>query len=122
MSVTFERDNKIFKRFMELHKEGFKLFLSADIANYVPIFKYSSRVQKCMKKLRQNREESISMLKDFVNVRRENFDPTVTRDIIDAYLQEEYAAQIEGKPVDMNYGKCSLIYSQTFFFMNVIKS
>ncbi|KAL7641280.1 UNVERIFIED_CONTAM: hypothetical protein RMT77_008418 [Armadillidium vulgare] len=103
MSVTFQKDSPIFQRFMVLHKTGFQLFMKADLANYLPFFRYFPSFQKCMKQLELNREESMSMLKKYVQERRENFDPSQTRDIIDAYLQKEYNDKLEGKEIDYSF-------------------
>lgn len=105
MSETFDLDNPVFNRMLNLHKEGFQLFLKADIGNYVPIFKYTSSVKDSTRQLYENHNESLSLFKDFVDKRREVFDPDTRRDIIDAYLHEEHNTKLEGKPIDHNYGK-----------------
>lgn len=105
MSVRFEKNDPTFKRFIQLHQEGFQLFVTAEAGNYLPLMKYTTMVKSSIKQLESNQRESFSLLQGFIDERREHFDPNATRDIIDAYLHEEYMAKKEGKTIDDAYNR-----------------
>ncbi|XP_047470769.1 cytochrome P450 18a1-like [Penaeus chinensis] len=97
MSIRFRPNNPSFLRFMELHDEGFRLFLKCDIANYIPVLKYMPSITKTFQKLTQSRDETSEMIRDIIKQRREIFDPENIRDILDSYLLEEHNAKLEGR-------------------------
>ncbi|KAK8750012.1 hypothetical protein OTU49_015182, partial [Cherax quadricarinatus] len=97
MSVRFRLNNPNFLRFMELHDEGFKLFLKCDITSYIPVSKYIPSVSENFQKLIQSRDESGEMIREIIKERRETFDPSHTGDILDCYLLEEHRAKEEGR-------------------------
>lgn len=97
MSIRFRPNNPSFLRFMELHDEGFKLFLKCDIANYIPALKYVPSITENFQKLIRSRDETCEMIRDIIKQRREIFDPENIRDILDSYLLEEHNAKLEGR-------------------------
>lgn len=109
MSVRFRPNNPSFLRFMELHDEGFKLFLKCDITSYIPVCKYIPSVSENFQKLIQSRDESGEMIRNIIKERRETFDPSHTVDILDCYLLEEHRAKEEGRVLfeGKDFGKFS---------------
>ena len=103
MSKRFHYENPQFIRFMKLHDEGFKLFVKADIANYIPLLAYLPAYKSTFEKLKSNHNESGQMLRDIIKERRKTFDPEQINDILDSYLLEEHKAIEEGR--DVYYGK-----------------
>ncbi|XP_076034768.1 cytochrome P450 18a1 [Oratosquilla oratoria] len=99
MSMRFSHTSPLFLRYMKLQEEGFRLFMASDIACYIPGVKYFPFFKKCFSQLKSNHGESQDILKNIIQVRRETFDPSTVRDILDAYLLEEYKAKCEGQNV-----------------------
>ena len=99
MSKRYHYNNPQFIRFMKLHDEGFKLFVRADIANYIPCLSYLSSFKIAFEKLKDNHAQSSQMLRDIILERRKTFDPNHIKDILDSYLLEEHRAHDEGRNV-----------------------
>lgn len=118
MSVRFLPNNPSFLRFKELYDEGFQLFLKCDIASYIPMVKYMPSISENIQKLMKNGEESSELIRNIIKERRETFEPSRTKDILDCYLLEEHRAKEEGRVLfqGKDFGKFEIYLCITFPF------
>lgn len=97
MNVKFKPDDNRFKRFMDLIDEGFRLFGILTYVNFIPAMRYLPGLQATTKLLQRNRVEMAEFFQETIDEHRRTFDPSVIRDVVDAYLMEIEEAGEEGK-------------------------
>jgi 26-hydroxylase len=86
MSVRFRHDDPKFQRFMFLFDDGFRLFASTGAACFIPVLRYLPGVQSTFGKLRANREEMLTFVREIITEHKQSLDPDHPRDLIDTYL------------------------------------
>ena len=74
MSTRFHHKDEKFNRFMFLFDEGFRLFMDTGFANFIPMFKYLPGVQNTCQKLKDNREEMVTFVREIIDEHRREFD------------------------------------------------
>lgn len=97
MNVKFQPDDARFKRFMDLIDEGFRLFGILTYVNFIPAMRYLPGLQATRKMLHRNRTEMAAFFQETIDEHKKTFDPSVIRDVVDAYLMEIEEAGEEGK-------------------------
>ncbi|XP_022902514.1 cytochrome P450 18a1 [Onthophagus taurus] len=105
MSVRFSHDDSRFKRMMNLIEEGFRLFGSIDLVQFIPLMKYLPKSRNIRQKISENRAEMGIFLQETIDDHRKSFDPTKIRDLLDAYLLEIEKANEEGTGKHLFEGK-----------------
>ncbi|KAL6263136.1 hypothetical protein P5V15_005937 [Pogonomyrmex californicus] len=110
MGKRFTDDEFLFQRFMNLTTEGFRLFSSLTMANYVPAYRIFPGTQKIKKKIQQNREEMSMFFEEVIKEHRQKYDSNNLNDIVDTYLyeiekvrekgEENFEDRFEGRDVD----------------------
>lgn len=106
MGVRFHHGESRFKRFMGLIEEGFKLFGSVDMINYIPMMRFLPCMQKNQIKISRNHAEMAKFLQTTVNQHKETFEEDKkARDILDTYLLEIQQAKNEDREDELFQGK-----------------
>ncbi len=88
MSTRFRHDNYEFKSFMKNFDDGFELFTSIGLANFVPALKYLPGVDSKVKQLEVNHGKMLKFARKVINEHRADLDLANPRDLVDAYLVE----------------------------------
>ncbi|KAL1450393.1 hypothetical protein WDU94_002764 [Cyamophila willieti] len=97
MSVRFKNEDPQFERFMNLIDEGFKLFESMAVVNFLPFVKYFPSLRKTKKTLSKNRDEMGEYFQEKIDEHRTTFDSNNIRDVLDSYLFEIEKAKSENR-------------------------
>ncbi|KAK0179218.1 hypothetical protein PV327_008031 [Microctonus hyperodae] len=105
MGIRFHHGDIRFKRFMALIDEGFKLFGSIVLINFIPIMRYFPGLSKIRTKISHNRMEMAAFFQETVDHHRATFDKNNIRDLVDTYLLEIEKAKAEGKEATLFQGK-----------------
>lgn len=105
MSIRFTHGDKQFKRFMSLIDEGFRLFGSIVLVNFIPIMKYLPGLTKIRNKIKQNRDEMACFFQETIDKHRSTLDENNVRDLVDAYLIEIKNAKAEGRETKLFQGR-----------------
>lgn len=88
MGVRFEQGDNYFNRFMGLIMEGFRLFGSMDIINFIPILRVLPWMKKNLIRITENRLEMAGFFQETVDQHRQTFQENKIRHIVDTYLDE----------------------------------
>ncbi|XP_026681073.1 cytochrome P450 18a1 [Diaphorina citri] len=105
MSVRFSNEDPQFKRFMHLIDEGFKLFETMAVVNFLPFVKYLPGLRETRKTLSKNRVEMGAYFQEKINEHRTTFDASNIRDMLDSYLFEIEKAKMENRSDQLFNGK-----------------
>lgn len=90
---------------MGLINEGFKLFSSVSVVNYIPIMRYLPWMQSIQNKITQNRKEMANFFQETINQHKTTFNENNVRDLVDTYLIEIQRAKEEDREAQLFQGK-----------------
>nr|AGT57831.1 cytochrome P450 18a1 [Leptinotarsa decemlineata] len=106
MSVKFSHNDVQFIRFMNLIEEGFRLFGSLEVANFIPTLRI---LPFCfggvVAKIEQNRAEMAEYMQEKIDDHKKTFDPGNPRDLLDMYVNDVSLAMKEGNVDRLFHGK-----------------
>lgn len=105
MGTRFHHGDSQFKRFMDLIDEGFKLFGSVALVNYIPAFRFLPFVQGVRNKIARNRMEMANFFQEKIDQHRATFNKDNIRDVVDNYLYEIQRAEEEGRDKELFQGR-----------------
>ncbi|XP_014480546.1 PREDICTED: cytochrome P450 18a1 [Dinoponera quadriceps] len=103
MGLRFHHGDPQFKRFMDLIHEGFQLFGSVAVVNYIPILRHLPFVHRARDKIAQNRVEMAAFLEKIIEEHKVTFNEDNIRDLVDSYLLDIKRAKEENRVDQLVY-------------------
>ncbi len=97
MSTRFRHDDTRFQRFMHLFDEGFRLFVDTGLMTFMPILRFLPKVGQTCAKLRENRDEMVTFVREVISEHRSTLNANAPRDLIDNYLIKQRQLEAEGE-------------------------